>query len=220
MSFGKRLSDLMYEKNLTQQKLGSLIGVSRQTISQWQNETTKPRGDKIEALAKALGVDSAYLLFGGEPVKAFGKGDETPDEIVEIPEYKLAAAAGDRPNPEWEELREATPAWYRRSFFINRRISPKICRRITVHGDSMEPYICDGDVILFADTEPSLTEIKDGGIYVLSIDGGPRVKHLSFSKSKLIVRSGNPRYVDEIYTGEELNSVHVYGPVLEISRSC
>lgn len=220
MTFGKRLSDLMYEKKLTQQELASLVGVSRQTISLWQNEATTPKAGKLDKLAKALGVDSAYLLFGGESVKAFPTGAEAPDDIVEIPEYKLAAAAGDRPNPEWEEVSESTPAWYRRSFFLKRGVSPKICRRISVRGDSMEPYIFDGDFVLFADTEPDLREIRDGAIYVLSIDGGPRIKRLSFSRNKLVVRSDNPRYEDEVYTNEELNSVHVYGRVLEISRSC
>jgi len=46
---------------LTQPKLGALLGVTRQAVSQWEAGQTGVSAEHVEPLAAALGVDPANL---------------------------------------------------------------------------------------------------------------------------------------------------------------
>ena len=85
----------------------------------------------------------------------------------------------------------------------------------------MSPTLEDGDTVLFEDSYPVLlSEIRDGGIYVFSTEFGLRIKRLYRTKQTLIAHSDNTsQYKEEEYSGEELNSIKVFGEVIEVSRT-
>ena len=227
MSCGERITELMKNKRLTQQEVADLIGVARQSISLWQKDQTTPSGKNLEKLAKALGTTSGYLLFGSSSnVKTFDEDDNPPDDVVVIHEYRLtfgASPSGIEPAPEWELVDDGDDYWYKRSFFQKRHLNPDRCKRARVSGDSMEPTICDGDTFLFyeeCDSRPGCVIISDGQIYAISVDGQLKVKRLSKTKDGIVVRSDNATaYPPEVYSGDELARLRIYGKVIEISRS-
>ena len=47
---------------LTQEELGGLVGVAKQTVCNWENDRRIPRANEIRALCKALECSSDYLL--------------------------------------------------------------------------------------------------------------------------------------------------------------
>lgn len=53
---GKILKKLRLERDMTLEDLAEKIGVSRQTISNWENGHIEPRQNKLKAMAVALGV--------------------------------------------------------------------------------------------------------------------------------------------------------------------
>lgn len=57
-----RLQELMDRKNLNQTELGKMTGITPSSISDYLNERYKPKQDKIDAIARALQVDPAYLM--------------------------------------------------------------------------------------------------------------------------------------------------------------
>lgn len=57
-----RLKELRKEKRLTQKKLAQEIGVSKVTITRWENEEKKIKIDKAQQLADFFGVSLGYLL--------------------------------------------------------------------------------------------------------------------------------------------------------------
>ena len=61
---GKFIKELREKKNMSQTELASLMYVSRQAISQWENGVHLPDVDKLTPLADILGVDLAELLKG------------------------------------------------------------------------------------------------------------------------------------------------------------
>ena len=217
----------------TQAALARHCGVSTAAVAQWM----KTGGISLENLMKAsdfFGVSFEWLRTGegskerSNGVKAFFPDEEPiPSGYVSIPEYELAFRAGgcpDAPEPEWEEVHESKPAIYRADFFTIRGLSPNRCRRAKVTGDSMEPYICKGDTILFeefSDRHPASIHIHDGDVYVLTIDGDYRVKRLSKVKNGIRISSDNSsKYEDEIYTGQEVDDrIRIYGRVIEVSRT-
>lgn len=70
MSLGKRIASMRGYRRLNQEQLGGFVGVTKQTISGWENDRRVPDADNIVALCKALDCTSDYLLglsddFGG-----------------------------------------------------------------------------------------------------------------------------------------------------------
>lgn len=60
--FPRRLRELMEETDTTQEKLGEVLGVRRQTISLYVSGQSKPDWSQIAKIARHFGVMSDYLL--------------------------------------------------------------------------------------------------------------------------------------------------------------
>lgn len=60
----KNIKKLRAEHNLTQDALAEKIHVTRQAISNWENDKTKPDIEALESLAQAFGVDIEELIYG------------------------------------------------------------------------------------------------------------------------------------------------------------
>ena len=69
MKVGKKIADARRDKNLTQEQLAELMGVTRQSVSRWESDLAYPEMDKIVILSELLGVSCDYLLkdIDGEP---------------------------------------------------------------------------------------------------------------------------------------------------------
>ena len=67
MSFESQLRKLRENKNLTQEELAKLVGVSLKTISRYEMGESKPRYRKIyDKLAEVLGTSHDYLVTDEE----------------------------------------------------------------------------------------------------------------------------------------------------------
>lgn len=70
MTFGQRLYELRKEKNLSQEDLAEQLGVSRQSVSRWENGTASPDFEKTVRLSELFGVTTDYLLKGEASLSA------------------------------------------------------------------------------------------------------------------------------------------------------
>lgn len=66
MNIGKKLKDARAEAGLTQEKVAEQIGVSRQTISNWENDRSYPDIISVIALSDLYAVSLDELLKGDE----------------------------------------------------------------------------------------------------------------------------------------------------------
>lgn len=64
MSIGERISNLRKEHDLSQGQLATLMGVSRQAISKWENDQTSPDTLNLIKLAEVFDSDIEYLATG------------------------------------------------------------------------------------------------------------------------------------------------------------
>ena len=62
MKLYEKIIKLRKEKGLSQEEFGNAINVSRQAISKWESEQTKPDIDKLKEIAKFFNVSYDYLL--------------------------------------------------------------------------------------------------------------------------------------------------------------
>lgn len=64
MSFKKNLQYLRGSRNMTQEQLAMLMGVSRQAISKWESEKAYPEMDKLLMICDMFGVTLDELVMG------------------------------------------------------------------------------------------------------------------------------------------------------------
>ena len=62
MDIGNKLNRARTKANLTQEQVADALGVSRQTISNWENEKTYPDIKSVVTLSDLYGVSLDYLL--------------------------------------------------------------------------------------------------------------------------------------------------------------
>lgn len=208
---GKRLLQALKKENLSLRKFSSLIGKTPGTISNWASGKVSIPIDCLTDVCNILHCNPQWLLFGNF------SGEELNLDLnrIKIPEYSISFSAGNGCEPTFDEMEDVSSAFYPREFFNKYNVNYKNCKRFRVSGDSMEPLINDGDIIL-VDCSP-VESIKDNEIYAISINGALRVKQLVKPlKGGLIVRSFNSSlYKDETFSVEEAEQIKVIGRVVD-----
>lgn len=62
-TFAKNLRKIMDDKNLTGEKLGEMIGVTKGSVIHWSNGSRFPKENHIRDLVKVLNVKYVDLFF-------------------------------------------------------------------------------------------------------------------------------------------------------------
>lgn len=68
MSIGERIFELRKEKNISQGQLASLLDVSRQAISKWENDLSSPDTINLIKLCDILDAEVEYLATGRKSI--------------------------------------------------------------------------------------------------------------------------------------------------------
>lgn len=184
-------------------------------------EGTIPPIDRALNLARAGGVSFEWLAFGIEESSSsfnhVSKNQHATDisiainhgEFTTIPAYHVEASAGHGSMIGNEELAE--PMAFRSDWLHREGLDPAKLAVIRAKGDSMEPTINDGDVMLI--------RLKNGepprdGLHVLRLDGGLFVKRLQFDLGGVRVISDNPLYQSRDLSRAELAELDLVGRVV------
>ena len=202
--------------------LAKAADVRPSTVTSWFNGETQVVGaESAIKAAKYLGVSTNWLVSGnGEMLsRSVFVVDEDIDlddkDFVLIPQYQVLASAGNGCPLYFEELTDAVKVPYKRQWFQERHLNPEDCKRFSVHGTSMEPYIWDGDTIL-VDCAPQ--RIISGKIYAFMLGDEMRVKRLyPLLNGSLMVKSFNPEVPDETLAPCDLDTFALIGRVRDRS---
>ena len=63
-SISQNIKTYREQNNLTQQQLADRLGVTHQTVSNWENGRSVPNLDTLSDISKKLNIDINYLLYG------------------------------------------------------------------------------------------------------------------------------------------------------------
>ena len=66
MTMGERIAAKRKQKGFTQEYLAEKLGISRQSVSKWKKNVTKPDTANLMRLCDLLDTDAGYLLIGEE----------------------------------------------------------------------------------------------------------------------------------------------------------
>ncbi len=72
-SLGERIYNLRIKGGLSQGKLADSLGVSRQTISKWENDQSIPELERLLAMSEIFGVSVDYIVKGEEDSEVCGE---------------------------------------------------------------------------------------------------------------------------------------------------
>lgn len=228
-ALGGRLESLFdREKGLTKSALARFCGVSTAAVAQWLTKG-KISPENLRKAAQFFSVNVDWLATGKGDARlangvliSYSDSPLHPDGYIAIPEYDLDfAAGGGAESPAWIEISQTKTIWYSESYLHSLGAIPSRCRRARVIGDSMEPTLENGDIVLFeefSNTNPGAIPIVDGDIYMLSDSTGLRVKRVAVIKNGLLITSDNPKYQPETYTGDDAEQIRIYGRVIESTR--
>ena len=68
LTFGERLTNFRKLRNISQEGLAELCGVSLATISRWETNDMRPRPQNLERLSEVLHVDVASFFDSSEHI--------------------------------------------------------------------------------------------------------------------------------------------------------
>lgn len=69
MGVGQRISQLREERQLTQEELAEILGVTRAGVSHYENNRRQPGYQTLLRIAQTFNVSIAYVLEGGEGIE-------------------------------------------------------------------------------------------------------------------------------------------------------
>lgn len=96
--FGNRLYELRKANNITQEKLGKMLGVSNKAISKWENGESYPRLPMLDKIAECFNMSVEELLEYNEKVEISKPREsiktDITDKINKIPRISISFLMG------------------------------------------------------------------------------------------------------------------------------
>lgn len=207
MTIGERLKDLRERLGMSQVDFAAKINVSKQSLYKYENNIiTNIPSDKIEAAAKVGNVSPAYLMGWDNNVSPIPGGNKEKKKGVTIKVLGRVAAGIPIEAVEdiidTEEISEDMAATG--TFF-----------GLKIHGNSMEPRICEGDVVIVRQQD----DAESGEIVIATVNGNEATcKRLRKYRDGIELISINPSYDPMFFSTEEVISkpVRIIGKVIEL----
>ena len=209
-------------------ELARKLGLSQQSVAKARNTGIVP-SSWIPKAATAFNVCTDWLFFGRGPMRPEEDTKQVlltelrrkTDEIIEkdsgivmIPmvEARLSAGSGS-----FETSSVIGRDYAFRRDFIQRKGSLNDMVLMRVSGDSMEPDVCDNDVVLI---DQSKKDILPGRMYAVGFEESIYLKRIDNLPGKIILKSANPAYppVELDVRGDLAEQFRVIGRVLWCGR--
>ena len=183
------------ELGLSQEELAQRMGYrSKSSITKLEKGINDLPQSKVEELAAALETTPAYLLGLDTPCPP--PGFEPLPAMTQVPLIGSIACGTPITAEQNIERYIGVPAAWRADFAL------------TCHGDSMvDAGIHDKDVV-YIRIQP---EVENGEIAAVRIDGEATLKRVYYNPGTLTLMPANPAYAPMVYTGSQLEEVHIEG---------
>lgn len=205
--FKDKIGRVREEKGLSRRAFGELLGVSESKIQKIEIGAQRADHEFLSLLSKKTDVDMNWLLNSDElpPV-----ADERPGEFVTIRKLEIEASAGN--GTEIASERAGDGYAFSQKWLSKRGLLPETLSIISVRGDSMEPDLNDGDLVLI---DLANTDLADGKIYAVQYSGNLFVKRIQYVPGDTVrLVSRNAQYAPIEIKTPEADGVRVVGRVV------
>ena len=185
------------QNGISQTEICQTLGFSMSTFSDWVHARTYPRIDKIELMANYFGIEKSDLVE-----------ERTKSQRAGVAINVLGRVAAGIPINAITEIIDTE------------EISEDLAKTgdffaLKIKGDSMEPRIVDGDVVIVKQQE----DAENGDTVIALVNGDDAVcKRLRKYRDGLELISNNPAYAPMVFDKEtiETKPVRIIGKVVEL----
>lgn len=201
VAMGLRIKKLRESKELSQTDLAKLVGYKDKTaIAKIEAGKVDLPQSKIAAFASALNTSTSFLF------------DETIEQSSTYTKAVTINVLG--------RVAAGVPIEAMENIIDTEEISEELARTgeffgLQIHGDSMEPRIYDGDVVIVRQQD----DAESGEIVIALVNGSDATcKRLIKYASGISLMSLNPKYEPMMYSNEEIEGkpVRIIGKVIEL----
>lgn len=199
--FAKNLNHLLKMHNMTQAELAERIGVSTATTSNWCKGIKLPRMDKVDKMCAIFDCLRSDLMED----KGYLQGKKKRKGIIINVYGRVAAGIPLEMVEDIIDTEEITEEMAKSGEFFGLRI----------HGDSMEPKMSEGDVVIVRKQDDADT----GDTVIATVNGTDATcKRLKKYRDGIELIATNPSYQPMFYSNEEIESkpVRIIGRVVEL----
>ena len=192
-----RIKEARKAKGLTQVEVAQIIGISQNGYSNWETGRNRIDMNSLQKLADLFGVSIDYLLGKNESSRSGIKIPVLGDVAAGIPIEAVENIV------DYEEIDAALAST---GEFFGLRIK----------GSSMEPRICEGDVVIVR--KQSDADTGDTAVVLVNGDSATVKRIKKEPDGDLWLIPNNPAYDTRHYTPEEIQHlpVSIIGKVVEL----
>lgn len=201
-----RIRALRKQSGITQNKLCAKLSISQPTLSGWENGKFEPDQKAIFTMCEIFDVSSDYLL-GRDDTEYHYNAPPAPttDHSKWVPVYGAIAAGV--PIESIEDIADYEE-------IDTNQLHGEIFG-LRVKGHSMEPRICDGDIVLIRKQDT----VESGEIAAVMVNGDEAtLKKIKKSIDGIMLIPLNPSYETMFYNNEEILSkpIRIIGKMVEL----
>lgn len=219
----------MREQGITQFDLAERLEVTQGAIGHWLNGRREPKLEMINKILSTLGLSSLAVTPASSisdaavpssidraieaQQKALAQLDTDSDRYVHIPLLDVEIGAGMGRVIDTERVKDWVPI---SNHWVNEHgYSAEHLAVVQVAGDSMEPRIYQGDLLLI---DTSDVKLRSDNVYAISVHDEIRVKRLRRDiDGGWALISDNPSYPPEVISPEVMDrQVRVVGKVVRL----
>jgi phage repressor protein C with HTH and peptisase S24 domain len=208
-----RIKQLREANDLSQLKFGNILGFELHKIRDIERGKQKVTLEIAMAIEENFPVTHKWIMTGEEE-GILPQLKKTNHEYVLLPKYNAVPDMGkphDAPDVEYIESFHT----FSKDLIVNTlRSSVESLALVAVDGDSMEPTLSAGDIVVI---DVSKNYVAGSGIYAISIDNQPLVKRIHrLSNGDIKVISDNSAYqrYDETYNSDSIKPLRIAGRVV------
>lgn len=195
-----RIKELRISKGMKQVHLCSMLGVTQGALSGWENERYEPDIGSLKKMAEIFGVSIDYILNRED------NSTTTSRTGIKIP--VLGNVAAGIPIEAIEDIidyEEIDEEMAKKGEYFGLKIK----------GDSMEPRIQNGDVVIVRKQETA----ESGDTAIVLVNGNDAtVKKIKITEDGITLIPNNPAFDVKFYTKKEIEAlpVRIIGKVVEL----
>lgn len=211
-TFKERLRTLRKEHGMTQQELAKRVQLGKQAISQYERGVREPDYEVLSYLCDIFNVSTDYLLGKVDFTTRLVSDEErqmidNPVKGVKIKIYGRVAAG--------------VPLEMIEDIYDEEEIHPDMLKGgqeyfgLVIHGDSMEPKMSEGDVVIVRKQE----DAENGDIVIATVDGDDATcKKLKKENNGIWLMGTNPSFSPMFFSSYEIETipVKILGKVVEL----
>ena len=194
---------------MTQAEVGSIVRVSQNTYSYWERGKVKIDDESLKKLADLFHVSVDYLL---------GRNEESPPAGNAPP----SSVPGSKWIPVLGSVTLGIPISSVQDAVEYEEISPQMAATgeffaLRMEGTSMEPQICDGDVLIVR----KQSDADSGDICIYMVNGGSAAcKRIKKRPEGIMLVPNNSAHEPMFYSAEIMRSlpIQILGVVVEVRR--